>query len=99
MIVTGIPSGDHECWCLLVSIGDFQRIKGVMPDEELDVGPFAKNDSIYRYMIYPDDLLPDFRCYRHRPRRSRSHTVKIGFKRWRKAGEVPQPPAACPEAS
>ena len=57
MIVTGVPSGDHECWCLLVTAEAFQKIKGEAPDEEFDAGPFAKKDSPYRYKIYPDDLI------------------------------------------
>lgn len=57
MLVTGIPSGDHECWCLLVTEEDFKRIKGEAPDKEFDVGPFAKDGSPYRYRLYPSDLI------------------------------------------
>lgn len=56
MEITGIRSGDHECWCLLVTEEDFKRIKGKKPGE-FDVGPFAPKESPYRYKIYPDDLM------------------------------------------
>lgn len=55
--VVGIPSGDHECWCLLVTREDYVRIVGQEPDEEFDVGPFAKEGSVYRYKLYPDHLM------------------------------------------
>jgi hypothetical protein len=56
MVITGIRSGDHECWCLLVTEEDFKRIKGKTP-EGFDEGPFAVEGSPYRYKIYPDDLM------------------------------------------
>ena len=59
MIVTGIPSGDHECWCLLVTADEFKRLKGEAPDLECDVGPFAPKDSPYRFKLYPSDLIKD----------------------------------------
>jgi hypothetical protein len=58
VIFEGVPSGDHECWCLLVTKETFERVTAKAPDEEFDVGPFAKPGSKYRYKIYPDDLLP-----------------------------------------
>lgn len=57
MLVTGIPSGDHECWCLLVTAQEFRRIKGEAPDPECDEGPFAPPGSPYRYKLYPNDLI------------------------------------------
>lgn len=55
--VRGVPSGDHECFCLLVEKDDFKRVTGREPDDELDVGPFATEGSPYRYMVYPSALL------------------------------------------
>lgn len=57
IIVEGIPSGDHECFCLLVTREDFKRLEGHDPDEEFDVGPFAKEGSPYRYKLYPRTFL------------------------------------------
>ncbi len=54
--VNGIQSGDHECWCFLVTKEDFIRIKGVEPNR-WDVGPFAEEGSEYRYKLYPSDLI------------------------------------------
>lgn len=57
MIVEGIPSGDHECWVLLVDAETFKRVKGKNPDKKYDVGPFAKIGSPYRYMLNSSDLI------------------------------------------
>ena len=54
--VKGIPSGDLECWCLLVTKEDFERITQ-RPAEEWDEGRFAAKDSPYRYMLYPNYLV------------------------------------------
>ena len=54
--VKGIPSGDHECWCLLVTKEDFERVTQ-RAAEEFDQGPFAAKDSPYRYMLYPNYLV------------------------------------------
>lgn len=66
MMITGIPSGDLECWCLLVDRATFKAVKGVEPEDRPgeeheyrgDVGRFAQEGSPYRYMLYPDDLFP-----------------------------------------
>lgn len=55
---TGIPSGDQECWCLLVDVATFRRVQGREPDPEQDVGPFAVEGSPYRYKVYPSALIP-----------------------------------------
>jgi hypothetical protein len=55
--VTGVSSGDHECWCLLVDKATFVRLRGDEPDEGFDVGPFAKPGSPYKYKLYPGDLI------------------------------------------
>lgn len=68
--ITGIPSGDLECWCLLVDRETFKWVKGVEPEEIAgqahdyrgDVGRFAVEGSPYRYMLYPSDLIPDDDC-------------------------------------
>lgn len=57
MIVEGIPSGDLECWCFLVTKETFKAVTGEDPDEEYDVGRFAKENSPHRYMIYPHHLV------------------------------------------
>lgn len=59
MIVAGIVSGDHECWCLLVDAETFRKVKGEGPCQ-YDVGPFAKKGCPYRYMVYPSDLIQEF---------------------------------------
>lgn len=58
MILVGIPSGDSECWCFLVDKKTFTKVKGQPPDK-LDVGRGAKKGCKYRYMIYPDHLIPE----------------------------------------
>lgn len=60
MIVTGIISGDHECWCLLVTAKTFKEVRGEGPSKEFDVGPFAKKGCPYRYKLYPSDLLREY---------------------------------------
>lgn len=57
IILNGIPSGDHECWCLLVDKETLKRVEGHEPDEDFDVGPFAPEGSPYRYKVYPCSLL------------------------------------------
>lgn len=67
--ITGIPSGDLECWCLLVDRETFIAVKGKEPEDlagpeeehdyHSDVGRFAVEGSPYRYMLYPHDLIPD----------------------------------------
>lgn len=67
MIIEGIPSGDLECWCFLVDRETFKRVTGEYPQEPekdangyemlWDVGRFAKENSPYRYMIYPHHLV------------------------------------------
>lgn len=57
MIFEGIPSGDLECFCLLVTKETFVEMTGRKPDRRWDVGRFAKKDSPYRYMLYPGDML------------------------------------------
>lgn len=56
MKIVGIPSGDHECWCLLVTKEDFKAIMNEDPGE-FDEGPFAEAGSDYRYKIYPDNIM------------------------------------------
>lgn len=57
MIIEGIPSGDLECFCLLVRKETFIELTGKKPDPKYDVGRFAKKGSEYRYMLYPCDML------------------------------------------
>lgn len=57
MIFEGIPSGDLECFCLLVTKETFVEMTGKKPDPRWDVGRFAKKGSPYRYMLYPHDML------------------------------------------
>jgi hypothetical protein len=57
MIFEGIPSGDLECFCLLVTKETFEKMTGKRPDQKYDVGRFAKKGSPYRYMLYPCDML------------------------------------------
>lgn len=57
MIIEGIPSGDLECWCLLVTKETFEEMTGRKPDRKYDVGRFAKKGSPHRYMLYPCDML------------------------------------------
>lgn len=57
MIFEGIPSGDLECFCLLVTKETFEELMGKKPDPKYDVGRFAKKGSPHRYMIYPCSLL------------------------------------------
>ncbi len=57
MIIEGIPSGDLECFCLLVRKETFMELTGKKPDPKYDVGRFAKKGSEFRYMIYPCDML------------------------------------------
>lgn len=54
--VEGIPSGDLECWCLLVDRKTFISIEKRKPGK-FDVGRFAKAGSPYKYMIYPTQLI------------------------------------------
>lgn len=56
MIIEGIPSGDLECFCLLVTKETFTELTGKKPGQ-YDVGRFAKKGSPHRYMIYPHDML------------------------------------------
>lgn len=56
--ITGIPSGDLECWCLLVDKATFVALAGHDP-EEWDHGRFAKEGSPYQYALYPHDLIKD----------------------------------------
>lgn len=56
MILTGVPSGDLECWCFLVDYRTFQRIKGTNPCR-WDLGRFRVPGSQYKYMLYPSDLI------------------------------------------
>lgn len=53
--VTGIASGDGECWCLLVTREDFVRIMKREP-EEWDTAPSGKDQ---RYSVYPTALVGD----------------------------------------
>lgn len=57
MIIEGIPSGDSECFCLLVTKKTFEDAMGRKPDPKYDVGRYAKKGSLHRYMLYPCDLL------------------------------------------
>jgi hypothetical protein len=57
MIIEGIPSGDLECWCLLVTKETFIELMGKPPDDEFDIGRFAKKGNKYRYKIYPSALI------------------------------------------
>lgn len=67
MILTGVPSGDYECWCFLVDRETFKAVKGKYPEDPTkdetghemlnDVGHFAVPGSPYKYMVYPSDLI------------------------------------------
>ena len=61
MIIDGIPSGDCECWCFLVTKETFKSVTGKKPDRRWDVGRFAKKGSPYRYMLYPNHLFDEGR--------------------------------------
>lgn len=56
MIIEGIPSGDLECWCLLVRRETFVKLMGQKPSK-YDIGRFATKGSPYQYMVYPHALL------------------------------------------
>lgn len=56
MIIEGIPSGDMECFCLLVTKETFEELTGKKPDPKYDSGRFAKKGSPYRYAVYPMDI-------------------------------------------
>lgn len=53
MIFEGIPSGDLECFCLLVTKETFKALTGNDPNRKWDVGRFAEKGSPHRYVIYP----------------------------------------------
>ena len=55
MIITGVPSGDLECWCFNVTAEDFKRVTGKEPDE-WDQARFPKGE--YKYALYPCHLIP-----------------------------------------
>jgi hypothetical protein len=55
MIFEGIPSGDLEWFCLLVTKETFEEMTGRKPDKKYDVGRFAAKGSLYRYMLYSHD--------------------------------------------
>jgi hypothetical protein len=59
MILIGVPSGDGECWCFLVDKKTFTAVTGKAPDKEFNVGRNASKGSRYRYMLYPDHLIPE----------------------------------------
>jgi hypothetical protein len=54
--VTGIQSGDMECWCFLVTEEMFKRVTGQAPDKRFDIGRFSEEGSPYRYKLYPGNL-------------------------------------------
>lgn len=56
MIIEGIPSGDLECWCLLVTKETFTELTGRKPGK-YDIGRFATKGSPHRYMVGPMDML------------------------------------------
>jgi hypothetical protein len=56
MIFEGIPSGDLECFCLLVTKETFIELTGKKPGK-YDIGRFAVKGSPHRYMVYPSDML------------------------------------------
>lgn len=55
MILTGVQSGDLECWCFLVDYKTFVEVKKERP-RRWDLGCFREPGSPYRYMLYPNDL-------------------------------------------
>lgn len=56
MIIKGIPSGDLECWCLLVSANTFEHVTGKPPRRTEDRGKFAKGE--FKYALYPTHIIP-----------------------------------------
>lgn len=54
MMIQGIPSGDLECWCLLVTKDDFWRVTGREPEEH-DMKRSATGQ--HKYMLYPENLM------------------------------------------
>jgi len=66
MVLEGIPSGDLECWCLLVTKETFKRVTGHKPDESFDVGHFAQKGSPYRYKVYPNSLIKEDQVQKHK---------------------------------
>lgn len=58
MILVGIPSGDLECWCFLVDRKTFESVTGKKPERH-NLGRFAKKGSPHKYMLYPDNLIPE----------------------------------------
>lgn len=64
MKVTGVISGDGECWCMQVSEEEFRRINGDA-DADLELGIHIEmHEEINQpvpemdWRIYPNDLLP-----------------------------------------
>lgn len=55
MFIKGIPSGDGECWCLLVTRETFEALTGGPPDDEFDKMK-VKTDKAYCYKVYPCTL-------------------------------------------
>lgn len=53
MILTGVPSGDYECWCFLVTAEDYRRVTG--RDEKGWEGRWPVGE--YKYALYPSDLI------------------------------------------
>lgn len=53
MLIKGIPSGDGECWCLLVTKETFTTLSGKEPEDEFDK---VNKKGPYCYRIYPNTL-------------------------------------------
>lgn len=57
MTIRGIPTGDGECWCFLVSRNTYRRVIGRNPSswDRQDRG--VKKGSAYKYRLYPERLI------------------------------------------
>jgi hypothetical protein len=49
--ITGIPSGDCECFCWEVTLEEYEKVTGGKPDDEWE----KLQNGLYR--LYPDDIM------------------------------------------
>lgn len=54
MILRGVPSGDGECWCLLVTREYFRVVMGRYPDKD-ERAPGKPGP--YQYRMYPSSFI------------------------------------------
>jgi hypothetical protein len=59
--VTGIPSGDGECWCLVVTEEEYLRVRGAFWHEAETRCRAALLDAglEHEWRLYPNALLPE----------------------------------------